>query len=426
MNKRTGWNRRWTQSPNPTLEILEDRLVLSSPSSLAWQPLLTKIAQYGKLADSLPAVAALPSANSDGSPTIVPAAANLMQQISAGDAGPGRTLEDTHPLPEPAVTPAHTLLDIERVIIGWSPAPASLNITDVQSAASYALNLFSGSAPVPPEASRQLPVIRHEPIPHPAPVPIHDVGTEPPSIPPADTPPPREPVKAVSTPKDITAAATAPAPAERIAPQAVVDPNADAGARLAADAEVSRGTGANSPTPTGEEATKPRTPVAPAPETAASFFIANGFGQAITFRPDNFDAQERTPPEFITVSNPLDAGGPVFEEQALVPAPEARVTATPEPVAADLVVDFVPFDVANFHAAFESFLTELEQLCFGSGGRGWVGMGLVLASLVATGLTGQAAWERMRRRRAEDPDETADHCALWFLPSPGMPEPEVP
>jgi hypothetical protein len=319
------------------------------------------------------------------------------------------------------------LIDIERVIIGWSPAPANLNITDVQAAASYALNLFSGTVPVPPEVPHPLPVTKHEPNPHPSAVPIHDVSSDPPSNTAEPTPLP-QPAKTVPPAKDLTAAAEPAAPSEKATPQATTDPNADVAVRIAADAEASRGTVVNPQAPTGEDAAKLRAPSGSVQDAGASFLIANSIGQAILFKPDNFYTPDATPPEFITVSSPLDSSGAVVEEK-LIDADSVtyNVPDTPAPIEADLLLDFVPFDMADIHVAVGSFLTELEQLCFGNGGRCWVGMGLLLASVVATGLTGQTAWERMRRRgRSGASDEAADGRALWFLPLLGMPEPEVP
>src|SRR5262249_31014931 len=50
MNKRTGWNRRWLQSRNPTLEALEARLVLAAAAQAGVQPLLASAALHGKVA----------------------------------------------------------------------------------------------------------------------------------------------------------------------------------------------------------------------------------------------------------------------------------------------------------------------------------------------------------------------------------------
>jgi hypothetical protein len=427
MNKRTGWTRRWSPSPNPSLEILEDRLVLS-PGSQAWQPLVAKIAQYGKLADSLPAITPPLNTSTDGSTSFMPAATNLMEHISAGIAASGNTREDVQYLTDSPGKQAHTVLDIERVIINYSPAPANLNITDVQSAASYALNLFAGTAPATSAVSHPAPVAEHDFIPRSVPVPIHEIGSSQPDNT-AEPVPAHEATKTTPPAKDPTAPAEVAAPTERAtAAQATADPNADVAARIAADAEAWREAVVNPQAPTGEDAARPRPISAPPQDAGASFLLANGIGQAMLFRTDNYYTPDTTPPEFVTVSSPFEASGPMLEEKLLNKGSVAiNVPDPPAPQAADLILEFVPFNMADFHAAVETFLTELEQLCFGSGGRGWIGMGLLLGSLVATGLTGQTAWERMRRRgRYGRLEEEAGGSGLAFLPFLGMPEPEAP
>jgi hypothetical protein len=85
------------------------------------------------------------------------------------------------------------------------------------------------------------------------------------------------------------------------------------------------------------------------------------------------------------------------ERLALLSGAEGE--ASPAPLSADLILNFLPSNVTALRTAIENLLTESEQALLTSAGREGLALGLLLAALVTSGMAGHAAWEHVRGPR---------------------------
>jgi len=410
MNTRTGWNRRWLESRNPALEALETRLVLSQAAQSGLQPLLSHAEQHGKPAT--PGVTIDSLVGKDKPKADLPF---VDPSVLLGNSG--STAASAHFLPQDSLTDARTTSvqppisqSIEASVVGISPSEAK----DVAKALE-AFGLQATAAVENPGAgSTQLQTNQTEKrIPNPLPeIPSQQRGVETNSTNQTPDPPTPESPQPAS-------------PTERAAPQPA---NANAGlAQAAASAEQAASTSAPAPSPAVEALPRQGTPL-PTGQSLSNLVNSGRFVDGYVQQQRLHESQELSAGELTAL--PI---GDSLQARVLSPAErlallsEAVVEAPLAPLSADLILNFLPCNVAAVRTAIENLLTDSEQLLLSGNGRDGLALGLLVAALVTSGMAGHAAWERVRgRQKGTDSVDWLDGWALTRRLAAGLQLAEMP
>jgi hypothetical protein len=411
MNTRTGWNRRWLQSRNPALEALEARLVLSEAARSGLQPLLSQAEQLGKLANhgvTIDSVfgtkpkADLPFLNvndlkgSAGSPP--PSDNNLSQ---------GSSTEGHAPLVQPPVSQT-----IEASVAGMAP----WEMADVANTFKVWASLAAGDqVPISTHAGGPVPIFKHNSI--------TSQDTTPPTPQEGGTNPQ---IQTEVAPNSGTGQAT-----ERTPPpdrSATESTNANKALAQAA-AEVEQATGVPATAPAQPVETMLRQVAPPVIGQGVSYLANPGrFIDGYTAQQRIYDSQELVASDFTALPGDEAAPGGVLssiDRVALLSETDGEAPSTTS--SGDLILNFLPANVAALRTAIENLLTETEQVLLGGATREGLGLGLFIAALVTSGMAGHAVWEhvRGRRERAESPD-LPDAWALTRHLAAGLQLSEMP
>jgi hypothetical protein len=364
---------------------LEARLVLSEAARLGLQPLLSHAEQLGKPASADPTIdsvvknskpkADLPVLDSNvllGSTESAPAAAHSVPQESLTD-GPAAIVH-------PPISQS-----IEASVATMAPS----EMTDVAKALE-AFGLQASQAVGVPVAN----------LPHTPPSPLHKIISPP--TPDAAPPAPREANTPSPTPDAANSNTAQPTdrtpPPERAAPPESTNANVGL-AQAAAEAEQ-----ASSAPPTvvaQSVETQFRQGAPPVIGQGVSYLVNPGrFVDGYAVQQRIYDSQELPAADFTALpSDEATRGGLPSPIDRLALLSESDGETLPAPSSGDLILNFLPCNVAALRTAIENFLTESEQALLSSTSREGLALGLFIAALVASGMAGHAVWEHVRGRR---------------------------
>jgi len=394
MNERTGRNRRWLQSRNPALESLEARLVLSEAARLGLQPLLAHAGQLGKAAtagvtiDSVVGTV-IPKNDSPASGRglqAIPKPANLGDNEGPPPASHQFLSQDSVTEGRTAVIQQPISQSIEGAIIGSAPSSAAEAASAIANFAKFLAAAIEG-----------------EPLANPTPAPGGTILKHVPAVP-TDPPAPArggETGGAGQTGEASGSGAAQPAEPtprpERAAPDA---PNANVVlAQAAASAELAPGAPPLAPPQSVEalsgQGMPPLTGLGvPYPMSSSRFIDGYALQQRI------HESHELPAADFTAV--PMDEttqGGVPSPEEHLALRSEEDGEAPPAPLSGDLILSFLPCNVSALRTAIEHLLTDSEQVLPSGAPREGLALGLLIASLAASGMAGHAAWDHLRGLR---------------------------
>jgi hypothetical protein len=413
MSKRSGWNRRWHIARGPSLENLEDRVVLAQASAMAWQGLLSHLEQ-------------------NHTPDIAPVPPAAVEAITGGKGDLGY-LAHPGPSSDPSLASASSpslnsgslsaakariaaepiSISIEATLPSLSPSSATIVASAIQALATLA----QGTTATKTSHLADTSANKH--------------STSARSL-------------AADTPPETTAnAATEPAPAgegnaagKEANPSRETSPPPEAAipvdavrptSELVKDSdETSRSPAVGAPMDSGRSGVLPSLIGQDAGNIS---FSGMRFYDATLARDGPRDAENLLFVELGTLEPTLTvpARSSPAEELAM-PAATNDSAAAPPPLSSDLILDFLPYNVTAVRTALEDLVTRIEHLCLQSSNREGLSLGLLLAALASSGMAGHAAWERLRGRREPranfaDPDR---RTATWLDPSTGLPSLESP
>jgi hypothetical protein len=384
MNKRTGWNRRWLQSRNPTLESLEARLVLAEAARLGLQPLLAHAEQLGKAANAGVTIdSVIPTGNpKDGSPF-------LDRKDPGGKGGPPPASpqflsQDSLSEGRAAFAPPSISVSIEASVVGLAPSSATEAAAAIRAFASLAAAVagetLANSIHDPPASS-----LKHAAAPSETPATAR--GGE-----------PNAPSQTADTPDSDAGQPAEPTPRpERAAPER---PDANAGLALAAaSAEPAPGAPPPAPFQSVEALSGQGTP--PVTGQGVSYRVSSSrFIDGFALQQRIHESQELPAADFTAL--PVDETTEVG-----MPSPTDRLALRSEddgeahsaPLSGDLILNFLPCNVSALRTAIENLLTDPEQVLLSGAPREGLALGMLIAALATSGMAGHAAWEHLRGPR---------------------------
>jgi hypothetical protein len=393
MNERTGRNRRWLQSRNPALEALEARLVLSEAARLGLQPLLAHAGQLGKAAtagvtiDSVVGTS-IPKNDSRQSGHGLLA---ISQPADPGDnsdpppASPQFLSQDSATEGRAAVVQQPISQSIEGAIIGSAPTSATEAALALANFATKLAAAFDGEPLANPTPALPPPIFKHVAVP-----------TDPPAPRGGET---GGASQTGETPNSGTAQPAEPTPPpERAAPE---PPNATVGlVQAVASAEQAPAAPPLPAPPQYVEAVSRQGTPPLVGQVVSNLASSSRFVDGYALQPRIHEAQELPAADFAAfpVDEATQGSTPSLIERLALRL-EEDPEAPPAPLSRDLILNFLPCNVAALRTAIENFLTESEQVLLSEAPREGLALGMLIAALATSGMAGHAAWECLRGPR---------------------------
>jgi hypothetical protein len=414
MNERTGWNRRWLQSRNPTLEALEARLVLSEAARLGLQPLLAHAGQLGKTANvkvTIDSVVGTVNPKGDSPPSgralqAMPQSADHVVDAGPLPESPQFLSQDSLTEGRAAVVQQPISQSIEASIVGLAPSPAadaaSAIATFAKLAAEVAGEAFPNAAHAPPPSSlKHDSAVPSETLPTPR---GSDANAASQNVAASETPPPprgSEANTARQTADTANSDAGQPAgptpPPDHAAPE---PPNANAGlAQAVASTEPAPGAPPTAPPQFVEALSRQGT--LPLIGQAASYLVnPSRFVDGYALQQHVHDPQDLLAADFtaLPVDETTQASTPSLIDRLALRLDE-DAEAPVAPLTGDLILNFLPCNVSALRTAIENLLTESEQVLMSDAPREGLALGMLIAALATSGIAGHAAWEHLRGPR---------------------------